>query len=172
MRTNKNSMAINLILFFSVYLSTLCAQDYIANAAYSIALPIDKMKNYTSKTSFRGVSVEWRKFIEPNFSAGILFAWQVFYERTTDRISLESGDITGTQDRTINSIPILATGHYYWGEDGKFRFITGLGLGIYRVLQQFEIGIYGMQENNWRFGIMPDIGIIIPLTNESGFSVR
>ena len=105
-------------------------------------------------------------------SWGIYGSWHVLYERTTERISQDGRDISGTQDRTINSFPLLATGHYYFGEEEGFRVTAGLGLGAQYVSQRFAIGLYTFEENNWRFAAMPDVGVIIPLTEESGISVN
>lgn len=170
MKTIKISNIIFIGLILGTFSTSVFSQGYMTNLTYNVSLPMGDTKDYISETSFRGFSAEWRSYITKNISWGFFGGWQVLYERTTDRISLEQTDITGTQDRTINAFPLMLTGHFYIGKSGNFQLTGGLGLGAQHVSQRFAIGLYVFEENNWRAAIMPDVGIIIPLTEESGIS--
>jgi hypothetical protein len=162
-----------LIAIFLIAFSTnVFSQGYMTNLTYNVSLPMGDTKDYISETSFRGFSAEWRSFITKNTSWGIFGGWQVLYERTTDRISLPQTDISGTQDRTINTFPLMLTGHFYIGKSGEFQLTAGMGLGTQYVSQRFAIGLYAFEEDNWRAAVMPDVGVIIPLTEESGISLN
>ncbi len=90
------------------------AQDTVTVVDYAISVPTGDTKEYIDKTSFRGISLDIRKFLggENKVSVGGRVAWHVFDSgaisqtipiRTDDL----NGDVSGTQFRYINSFPMM-----------------------------------------------------------------
>ena len=166
MKTNKFFMAI----FLSGILCLLGvqpgqAQAWYAGAAYQISFPMGDTKDFTDATSFRGGGLDFRKSINPSTTVGFTFGWNVFYERTTETIEIKTEDpgaITGLQDRTINAFPIMVGVHKYFGREAGPRPFIGLNAGGYVMLQRFEIGLLTFQNDQWQWGVAPEIGIAIP----------
>ncbi|MCD4735620.1 MAG: hypothetical protein K8R53_06220, partial [Bacteroidales bacterium] len=73
--------------------------------------------------------------------------------------------------RYINSYPFLVTAHYYLGDYDASRAFLGAGVGAYRIIQRTNVGIYGIEDKNWHFGISPEAGIILPVSFETSLFV-
>jgi opacity protein-like surface antigen len=133
---------------------------------YDIGLPIGNTSDFISKTSFRGFGIEARGFIMDNLSYGGSFNWAVLYEEFPAQEWKLEGDTRtayGRQFRYINTYPIMATMHYYFGEWDETRFYVGAGIGPQKIDQRTEVGIYSFDSNKWRFGFAPEVGVLIPV---------
>jgi len=155
------------ILLFTVSIS---AQS-LGSITYNVSVATDRLNNYTDGVSWRGVGLEGRWFTNKNISFGLSFGWNVFAERTNEMINLEQGnihaDISGTQIRTVNALPIMANAHYYLGKRrDPLRFYVGAGAGVYYIKQRLEIGVVAFESNNWHFGLAPEAGILIGLSRD------
>lgn len=142
------------------------AQDFFGSVTYQISIPKGDTKNATDETSFRGFGLDYRMPVRKNTTVGFATGWNVFHERTTETIELEtetSGAITGLQDRTINAFPIMLNVHQYFDTKKGIRPYIGLNAGGYLMHQRFDIGIYTFEENEWQWGMAPEIGVVIPL---------
>ena len=175
MKIQKINYWLLLMLFCcSLLLSEGLAQkhNWFGAATYQISLPVGDTKDFTNSTSFRGVGLDFRYTIEKSTTVGLAFGWNVFNERKTETAQLEGenpGAVTGTQDRFLNAFPIMANVHYYFGERRGIRPYVGLNAGGYYMLQRFEIGIVGLNEDRWEWGIAPEAGVIFPV--ERGFAI-
>jgi outer membrane protein W len=47
------------------------------------------------------------------------------------------------------------------------RFYLGAGLGAYIVDQEVQAGVWEVSNNNWHFGMSPDIGMLYPIGMDS-----
>jgi opacity protein-like surface antigen len=134
--------------------------------SYDIGLPVGGTSDYISQASFRGFSLEGRGFITDNLSYGGSFSWAVFYEEVGPDQFEEEGDtrtVYGKQYRYINSFPLMATMHYYFGEWDATRFYAGGGIGAHIVNQRTDVGLYVVKDEKWRFGLAPEVGVLIPV---------
>jgi outer membrane protein len=154
-----------------VFVSNSFSQDWFGSYSYNISFPTGDTQDYVDKTSWRGMSLDFRKYVQPNISWGLSFGWHVFHKRTKERITLENGDVSGTQDRYINSFPLMVNAHYYLSEEGEFRPYLGANVGLFRTLQRFEIGLFAWQKNNWVFGFIPEVGFLLPIGEEMNLHV-
>jgi outer membrane protein W len=135
----------------------------LVNFNYQVTYPSGETNDYIDKISFRGVGMEWRKYIQDDISAGISLNWNVFHKVETKIEQLEDGAVTGTQNRTINSFPFMVTAHYYLGGRRDIRPYGGLGLGAFLIEKKLDIGIYSLSESNWHFGVSPELGVQFPV---------
>ena len=161
------SKIITLTLLLLLPGSSAFAQQYISLLTYNIGIPVGDTENYIGDVSWLGFTIEGRRFrdYDSNITWGLSFGWQVLWEKTTETVNLEefSTTVTGFQRRYINSLPLLVTGHYYIGPEDGFRLYLGGGAGVYYIVQRFEIGVYALEQNNFHFGLAPEIGFMFPL---------
>jgi outer membrane protein W len=135
----------------------------VAGINYSMGLTTQETNDFINEFSWRGFGLEYKKFLNMRLSLGFNTGWNIFTEKRTDPIILENGTIRGTQIRFINSFPILVTAHLHFRKPRSgFRPFVGLGIGTYYILQRLEIGVIKLEEDNWHFGLTPELGILIP----------
>lgn len=142
--------------------------------SYDIGVPVGGTTDYISQTSFRGFSMEGRGFITDNLSYGGSFSWAVFYEEVgPDQFEEEDGTRTvyGKQYRYINSFPLMATMHYYFGEWDATRLYAGGGIGANIINQRTDVGIFVVKDEKWRFGLAPEVGVLIPVNFNSSLKL-
>jgi outer membrane protein W len=149
------------IIIISLLLSiNLFAQDLLTGLTYSISVPTGETRDFTAKTSFKGLSIDLRKFVSHNASIGFLIGWSAFEEETDKTISTSIGDISGDQSRLTNAFPIMLTTHYYMGEGTEFRPFIGIGAGMYYLYNQLEQVDENLESNKWHFGLAPEAGFV------------
>ena len=143
---------------------------YNMSASSSLPGSSDSNVNFIEDFSFRGIGVEAR-FVpdrNANYSIGFNFGWNVLNERNEfgserNTISLPGADVTGTQLRYLNSIPLLANAAYYFGERNGIRPYVGINAGTYYIERRVEIGVSAITQDNWHFGWAPEAGLVVPL---------
>ena len=143
---------------------------YQMSATSSLPGNSDSSVNFIEDFSFRGFGIDARYVPErgANYSLGFNASWNVLNEKNdfgTERntISLPTADITGTQLRYFNSIPLLANASYYFGERGGIRPYLGLNAGTYYIERRVDIGVSAIVDDAWHFGWAPEAGIVVPL---------
>ena len=145
--------------------------DWATSVHYSFGLPTGDLKDFTDNTSFRGIVFDAKKFQSEQFSIGFSLGWQVFKDRLEGTFSEEGRDVTGTQVRYVNTLPIMLTGHYHLGEPGGARPYLGAGIGTVHSLQRVDVGLFTVQNNNWHFGFYPEVGVYIPVSFDMGINL-
>ncbi len=145
--------------------------DWATSMHYSFGIPTADLKDFTDNTSARGIIFEARNFRNDQFSIGFSLGWQVFKDRLEDTFSEEGRDVTGTQVRYVNTLPIMVTGHYYLGDPGGVRPYLGAGVGTVHSLQRVDVGLFSIQNNNWHFGFYPEVGVYIPVSFDMGINL-
>ena len=140
-----------------------CAQQGYTSLSYNTAAPLGDTKDFIQTYSWRGISLESHWFLSDNVTLGGYLGWNVFYEKTSGDFSEGTQTLSGTQQRYLNAIPLIAEGRYHFGDEGTIRPYLGFGLGTYRTLQRTEMGIFRSENNNWQFGLTPAVGILIPV---------
>ena len=160
-----------LIVLLAAINSNIGAQNMFSTVSFTAGTPMGEFKDYIDGNSFRGITVDQRFFLQENFSIGYSFGWQVFSQQKDGLFSAEGSDIRGTQIRNVNLFPFLVTGHYHFGEEDRLRPYVGLGLGAVPSLQRTDIGVFAIQENDWSFGVSPEIGVIIPFSADFGINL-
>ena len=142
------------------------SQEYLGALSWSVSLPQSDMTDFIDQTSYRGIALEFRKFNSSNYSVGLSFGWNVFHKRTGETLHFAGdslvGDVTGVQDRYINTFPIMLAFHGYAGEEGGFRPYIGLLGGGLIYAQRFELGIAALSDTKWLWSVAPEIGLVIP----------
>lgn len=143
-------------------------QQWYGALTYSVSIPSGDTKTFVDEISWRGIGLDYRYLIDRQYSVGLFFGWNVFYQRTDETTQTENGAVTGTSDRNINAFPIMANIHYYFGERKTIRPYVGLNAGGYYMLQRFEIGVAAWEKDQWQWGIAPEAGVVIPVARDYG----
>ena len=163
------------IIALVIMASTSAFAQGLFSVTYDIGLPMGSTTDFIGAPSFRGFGIEGRAFITDNLTYGGSFNWAVFYEEFgpqewTDE-EQETRTAYGKQYRYINSFPLMATMHYYFGEWDETRIYAGGGIGAQKIDQRTDVGIYTINSNKWRFGLAPEVGVLIPVNFNSSINV-
>ena len=143
--------------------------EKLTSMYWAIAAADGDLKEFIDQTSLRGFGLQGRWFVKSNLSVGLVWEWQVFDQETSDPINTTLGEnninatISGKQFRYINSFPFLASAHLYLGRQGSTRLFVGGGAGAFYLIERLEIGLVALEEKNWRFGVVPEAGLLMPV---------
>ena len=134
----------------------------LGGLTYSWANPAgDLSDKFIGNDSWLGVSVEGRRFLNPNMTVGISAGYTAFYESTTEAIYFPGGTVSGEQYRSMNVFPLLLTGHLYSKAGGRIQTYIGLGVGVYYMRQLMDVGSGTVETTNWIMGFAPELGFIL-----------
>ena len=158
------AVLILLILAFEV-----TAQESMFSITWDIGMPVGDTHDFVHDLSWRGAGLEYRKFVMPEVSVGFSWHWNTFFETTDRTFRIENGHVSGTQDRRIEASPILTSAYYHFQtmDDPNIRGYAGLGLGAYWISQRLDVGLLVFEEENWHFGMAPEVGVTVPTGWES-----
>jgi outer membrane protein len=158
---------ITVIIFFISALS-INAQS-LWNVTYDMSLPLGDTKNFIDKMSFRGFGFDGRGFVNQNVSIGGSWNWNIFYSSEKNVTLTEDNiTITGNHYNYGNYMPMMVIADYYFGEDGGVRPYIGTGVGTIWKEERKDIGSFNaIFDNNWQFGLTPEIGVYIPVATSS-----
>jgi hypothetical protein len=121
-----------IILAFAVFGGTIALSQNIWTVNYDIGIPLGGMTDYTSKTSFRGFSVNGNSYISDKVTLGGTFQWNAFYEKyPRDTYQLPDGAINSTVWAKLYVMPLLVNARYNFKPEGTFRPYVGLGTEAY-----------------------------------------
>ena len=144
----------------------------LGGLTYSWANPAgDLSDKFIGNDSWLGVSVEGRRFLNPNVTVGISAGYTAFYESTTEPIYFPGGTVSGEQYRSMNVFPLLITGHLYSKAGGKIQTYIGLGVGVYYMRQLMDVGSGTVETTNWIMGFAPELGFILNKGSEKEIAI-
>lgn len=143
------------------------AQDYWFGFEYNTVQASGDAEQFAGGWSWRGGSFGGRRMVRDNASVGFWAGWHVMNERSAELVSFRgedfNADLSGVQYRYINSFPIMLNGHWYAGAVGRVRPYAGLNAGVYFIERRVEVGLIAIDDDNWHFGLAPEIGVTFPL---------
>ena len=149
------------------------------NFNYQMSVPLNQIKDFTNKVSFRGFDMAYHQFLGEQVSVGLSVGWNVYYQdknNTTDNFRFNNSEhiytITGNQYRYINFVPVLAIGRYYFTDETTFiRPYAGFGLGTSWCEKRLEVGQFSSTISRWQFAMAPEIGMYMLLSDQIGLNV-
>jgi hypothetical protein len=148
------------VLFMAL---TVNAQEVIWKLTYDVGIPFSSTKEFTDQVSWRGLSLDFDRFVGDNLAVGLGFAWSTFVEKEADSdYQLENILLHGTQVRYINDIPLTARFSWYQPLSSMELYAT-LGAGAAWQELRREIGTWAFVGSYWQFVMIPEVGIIYPL---------
>jgi hypothetical protein len=131
-------------------------------------LPIGDQKDFTGgdggqSFSFRGATIEGRKILNENVSAGLSFGWHVFNSSRFTTTTLNNATISGNQARYTNAFPLFVNAHYYFGQRRGMRPYVGANVGAIYAERRVDINVYAIAQDTWHFAVAPEVGVVFPL---------
>ncbi|MDO6761447.1 OmpW family outer membrane protein [Tamlana sp. 2_MG-2023] len=139
-------------------LSTLAQEKYSLN--YIIGVPTGETADFTCPTSFRGVGFDYTHMLNSNVGIGVSASLQTFYDEL-GKVTTTSGTetITAYRFNYINSLPIYATGSYFFSNSKKLTPFVSLGIGAMYNNKQQDLGLYTLENDAWQFSVRPEAGL-------------
>lgn len=161
------------IVFAAFGLYSYAQETSVWSLTYDMSIPMGKTKDFVEKTSFRGIALEGRQFIDNNFSLGGSVGWCVFYEKK-DNLTTEFENITltGTHYRYLNTYPIYVNAAYYLNEGSYIRPYLAANIGMIVTDYRNDIGVYTLRESPAKFALAPELGIFIETEGGTGFTLN
>jgi opacity protein-like surface antigen len=157
------------LMLFTI--SSAFAQSY-STFNYSIGIPTSDLGDYISKTSWRGLSYDYRKLVQPNIGVGVTVGWNVFYEeKAYDTYTLDNRSLSGKQYRYSNNFPLLVAADYYLKPGEDLNPFIGLGIGTMYTNRVTDMGIYRLEQDAWAFAFQPEIGIKYMVSDYAGLNL-
>src|SRR5688572_11241373 len=108
------------------------AQKNSVAMQYTISFPLGNTKDFVTRTSFRGLTLDYRYLLNQNWRLGGSIGWYTFFNETdvlTYTTSEGQSSLTGKQFRYVNSMPLLAFADYYFHSAQRITPFAGLGIG-------------------------------------------
>jgi len=173
----KKSIIIIIMLTAGVFISPFVSAQSNTSLLYSVGVPTGALGDHTAGMSWRGVTFEWQKFINPDVSVGINLAYSVYYDDLGfGSYTIDNATLSGHQYRYNNLFPMAVNGQYHFNSAGMntLKPYIGLGIGTIYDLRNTDMGMWTIEENNWHFMVSPEVGLIYDLNMATGikFSVR
>ena len=142
--------------------------EWYWGAAYSTALPMGDQKTFTGgeggqSFTFRGATIEGRKILNENVSAGLSFGWHVFSTSGDRTNTIDNVTISGNQYRYTNAFPLFANMHYYFGQRGALRPYIGANVGTIYEERRVDVNLYSISQDKWHLAFAPEVGVVFPL---------
>jgi hypothetical protein len=136
---------------------------------YNFSIPLPDSKDFVSNASYAGFELKGKRYINPNMSVNLTMGWNLFFEESNELISLKNADVSGKQNRYINTMPMLLGVQYYVGNN-KSRPYVGLNTGLLYSSRKLQIGIYEETNIKWRLMLQSEAGCIININRSSDIS--
>ncbi len=142
------------------------------SVTYSMGFATGDLGEYISQASFRGLSIDYRKLINPKVGVGVTFGWNVFYdELSSDTYTIDNVSLTGKQWRYSNNFPMLVAGTYYLKPGEMLNPFAGLGVGTIYTKRNTDMSQYTLKQEAWNFAMQPEIGVLIEMNDNTSFSI-
>jgi opacity protein-like surface antigen len=133
---------------------------------YVIGMPLGNTKDFIKDPSYRGASFEYLYI--PDDHIGIQFegGWNYFYQKI-DRGTYEQKtlSITGTQYRYIETVPLFLGVSYIVLPEAIVKPYISFGAGVVYTEKRNDVGLYSFGSNSWQFGLKPEVGVGINLSD-------
>jgi outer membrane protein len=161
-----------LIILFIVGGSIPVFSQSFTSIQYSIGFATGDMGDFNSSTSFRGITLDYRKLVQPNIGVGFDIGWNVFYSYMPDDIYTQGKvSYSGKQYRYNNQFPLLFAADYYLKPDDKLNPFVGLGIGTMYSLRNTDMGQYRFEQDAWHFALRPEAGFLYEANEGLSLSV-
>jgi opacity protein-like surface antigen len=136
------------------------AQSY-TTISYSMGFGTGDLGDFISSPSFRGMTIDYSRLVQPNIGVGFSLGWNTFYEQMDDdTYEVDNIALSGKQWRYSNNFPMLATVNYYFSPGERFNPYFGLGIGTIYTLRNTDMNLYTIEQDAWNFALQPSLGAV------------
>jgi len=160
------------IAILLVFVSSAFPQTSMTALQYSMGFGIGDMRDYIPAASFRGFTIDYRKFVNSNVGVGVDIGWNVFYdELPPSEYTNNKRTFYGKQWRYSNHFPMLLAADYFFKPEEMIVPFAGLGIGTMYSLQNTDMGQYTFEKDAWHFALRPELGILIKSASGAGLKI-
>ncbi|MCK5846034.1 MAG: hypothetical protein KAG84_01230 [Bacteroidales bacterium] len=148
--------------------------DGYFNINYNLGWSVGEMNNFINTASYRGFSIDGRKFINDKVTIGGYMSWTGFeekFERKTYNID-QNTTVTGVGTHTYYNFNMGMNVHYYPLQNGIIKPYLGVNLGPTYQNMMTQIGRYYIEDQSWQFMVAPELGVFIPFGPDSDVGVN
>lgn len=172
----KTQLSLGMLLIVSVLLLT--AVPFGARAQertlqldlnYAVGIPGGSFKSDAiEKTSTRGWTANLMYNVSNNWSVGLGFGFQDFYQKyPRDVYKLaEGGEVSAVLTNSIQTIPVLAQVQYRFLPGKTIQPYVGVGVGGNMVVFDQYLGEFDNSKSSFKFAARPEAGLFIPFRPE------
>ena len=162
-----------MIIFISSNIHAQTPDKNLAGISWEIGFPGNN-KNFLSKTSLSGGRIEYRHFINEDFSVGGFLDWNSYYQyfpSATYTNNEQTQAVTTDMYRYIYTLPFGVNVHHYFKTGKAIRPFIGLALGAQYAEQKLYYNIFYREAKNWGVLVRPELGVIIKPNPLSAFGL-
>src|SRR5688572_2472890 len=132
-----------IFFFLFVVAATPSFSQNITSLQYSIGFGTGDLGDFIGAPSFRGISLDYRRLVQPNIGVGFDVGWNVFYEAKSYGVyTIDNLSYSGKQWRYNNQMPMLFAADYYLKPGEQLNPFVGLGLGTMYSRRNTDMGQY------------------------------
>ncbi len=126
---------------------------------WNISFPMGGMKDFFNENSLRGIEFGGTYSFETNVTVGGTMTYAAFFSKS-DFITVEWDNkaLSAVQMRDLYSYAFMAEGGYAYKSNSPVTPYFKLGIGAYGTEQYTTIGLLYLNEDNWDFGMRPEVG--------------
>ena len=141
---------------------------------WNISIPTGDFENWINESSIRGIEFGGTYHFETGVTVGGAVGYAAFFKKTPQiTVEYQNNTITAVNFRDLYSWFFMAEAGYAYRSDFIMTPYVRLGIGAYYSEQVTQIGLLYWREENWNFGLRPEIGALIEVPNSGiGFVVN
>jgi hypothetical protein len=128
---------------------------------WATGLAIGDSFEFTPRYGFIGFNGEVMLHVRPEISIGLSSGYQVFLGQERSTVTLGDAAINAFQFRYLDTVPIFAVGRYFVDIVPELTFSPALGIGAVYTNREIDIGILGVYEDAWHFGVAPQLALVL-----------
>jgi hypothetical protein len=165
---------IKIILPLMLITFSTLSQNYMTGLSWSMGFASGKTTDFIGAPSFTGCSLEGHRLMSRTVSLGFETGWNILNEQNADLITVNNTSISGQQGRYLNIIPVLLSASYYIKSSKSAKFVPFIraNVGTYYILQRFDIGVFTIDNDNWHFGVSPELGFMYSTSKQISLLVN
>ena len=172
----KKYFLISIIAILTVFFTKTAVAQYetVWEIQWNISMPTGDFENYMNETSVRGIEFGGNYYFETNVTVGGAIGYGAFFKKTGKiTVDYNNNTVTAVHFRDLYSYYFLAEGGYAYQSDLFITPYARIGIGAYYSEQATQIGLMYWREENWNFGIRPEVGALLEIPNSGvGFIVN
>jgi outer membrane protein len=140
--------------------------------SYSIGFPIGDLSDFVQKASWRGITLDYRKMVNPNVGVGFSAGWNVFYEGLDKATyTIDNQSLTGKQYRYSNHVPLYINPTYYLKPGESVNPFFSLGIGTIYTLRNTDMNLYTLEQEAWNFALAPEVGLLYSIDEATAVTI-
>ncbi|RLD67797.1 MAG: hypothetical protein DRI84_01390 [Bacteroidetes bacterium] len=138
------------------------------NVNYNLSWGVGDFKEFISKTSYRGFSLDARWFVSDRIAIGTMFGWNGFYEKYPIKTyEFDGGALTGVVQSTYYNFTMSINAYYYPFPEAMIKPYIGVNVGPEYQTLDIQIGRVYSEHETWQFLVAPELGTFIQFGENS-----